>query len=165
MDITDVAIAAVVIGLGATAFMDGVAWLQRIFLKVPSLNYALVGRWIIGMFKGQVFHQTILQSPPRRFEALVGWVFHYAIGVVFVALMLAFMGADWLNAPKVWPPLLVGVLSLCAPFCVMQPAFGFGVAASKTPSPWVARRRSLIAHVSFGFGIYATGLVWAALMR
>ena len=164
MNVVDVAIAAVVIGIGATAFMDAFAWLQRSLFKIPSLNYALVGRWIIGLLKGRFFHATILQSPARRFERTVGWVFHYGIGVFFVLIMLVLMGPNWYLAPNLLNPLLIGVLSLCAPFCVMQPAFGFGVAASKVPSPWVARQRSLFAHLSFGVGIYLAGLAWSQLM-
>jgi hypothetical protein len=164
MNLIDAAIAAVVIGIGATAFMDAFAWLQRYFFKIPSLNYALVGRWIIGLPEGQFFHDTILQSPPRRYERTVGWFFHYGIGVFFVLLMIAFMGANWYLSPSLGYPLVTGGLSLCAPFCIMQPAFGFGLAASKTPSPWVARQRSLFAHLSFGVGIYVAGMIWSQLM-
>ncbi len=164
MNIEDIAVAAVVIGVGATAFMDVFAWFQRKFFKIPGLDYAWVGRWIIGMLQGQFFHATILQSRPRRHERVVGWVFHYGIGVLFVLLMLGFVNADWYLAPTIWGPLGVGMLSLCAPFFVMQPGFGFGVAASKTPAPWVARRRSLIAHLSFGVGVYAAALIWSRLI-
>lgn len=161
MNVIDVAIAAGVIGVGATAFMDAFAWLQRFFFKIPGLHYALVGRWIIGLLKGQFFHDIILQSPPHRFERPVGWAFHYGTGVVFVLMMLVLMGPDWLYAPNFLNPLMVGVLSVSALFFMMQPAFGFGIAASKTPSPWVARKRSVSAHVSFGVGIYFAGLVWS----
>ena len=165
METSDVATAAVVVGVGATAFMDMFAWLQRHVFKIHGLNYALVGRWVIGLRNGQFFHNTILQSPPQRHERAIGWLVHYGIGVFFVLLMLMFMGKDWFLAPNLLNPLVIGVLSLCAPFFVMQPAFGFGVAASKTPSPWVARQRSLIAHLSFGAGIYVAGMVWSQLVR
>lgn len=161
----NVLFAAVVIGIGATAFMDVFAWLQRSLFKVPSLNYAWVGRWIIGLSDRQFVHDTILQSPPRRYERTVGWMSHYGIGVFFVLLMLAGTGPDWYRAPTLLNPLVIGMLSLCAPFFVMQPAFGFGVAASKTPSPSIARQRSLVAHLSFGVGIYLAGLIWSRLIQ
>ncbi|WP_208354621.1 DUF2938 domain-containing protein [Pseudaestuariivita rosea] len=164
MNTIDVAAAVVVIGIGATAFMDAIAWLQWRLLKIPSLNYALVGRWIIGLSRGQFFHNTILQSPPQRHERAIGWLVHYGIGIFFVFLMLALMGADWYIAPDLLNPLVTGLLSLSAPFFIMQPAFGFGVAASKVPSPWVARQRSLLAHLSFGIGIYFAGLLWSQMM-
>lgn len=161
LETVDIAIASVVIGSCATAFMDMFAWLQKYLFKTPSLNYAFVGRWIIGLQNGQFFHNSILQSPPRRYERTIGWLAHYATGVFFVLMMLTVMGTDWYLAPNLVNPLVIGLLSLCAPFFVMQPALGFGVAASKTPTPWVARRRSLVAHLSFGIGIYLAGIVRA----
>lgn len=164
MSVVDIILASLTIGIAATAVMDAFAWLQKRFFNIPGLNYALVGRWIIGMAKGQFFHDTIVQSPPQPFERTIGWMFHYGIGVFFVLLMLAFMGTEWLLAPNLLNPLVTSVLSLCAPFFFMQPAFGFGFAASKTPSPWVARQRSVLAHLCFGFGIYVAGLAWSHLL-
>lgn len=164
MNALDIISASIVIGVGATAFMDVFAWFQKRFFEIPSLNYALVGRWIIGMTRGQFFHNTILQAPPQHNERAIGWLSHYGIGVLFVFVMLALMGEDWLLAPNPMNPLLTGVLSLCAPFLFMQPAFGFGLAASKTSSPWVARQRSLFAHLSYGVGIYLAGLAWSLLL-
>ncbi|WP_447883030.1 DUF2938 family protein [Serratia fonticola] len=53
----------------------------------------------------------------------------------------------------------MGIISVVAPFFLMQPSFGFGFAAARTPQPNVARQRSLIAHVSFGIGIYVVALL------
>jgi hypothetical protein len=39
----------------------------------------------------------------------------------------------------------------------MQPAFGLGVAAAKTPDPTAARLRSLRTHATYGLGLYLTG--------
>ena len=55
------------------------------------------------------------------------------------------------------PALLTGLISVLAPFCIMQPAFGFGFAAAKTPTPNRARRRSLLAHLTFGAGLFVAG--------
>lgn len=163
MNEIDVILTTIVIGLGATAFMDAFAWLQNRFLRISGLNYALVGRWIIGMRNGQFTHNTILQSFPQRYELTVGWVFHYAIGVFYVGCMFAITDVNWLEAPSLWYPVMIGVVSVSAPLFIMQPAFGFGLAASKVPSPWVARRQSLVAHISFGVGIYVAGVAWSQL--
>jgi hypothetical protein len=45
----------------------------------------------------------------------------------------------------------------------MQPCLGFGIAASKTPKPNIARLRSLIAHFVFGLGLYGSGWALAQL--
>lgn len=40
----------------------------------------------------------------------------------------------------------------------MQPAFGMGVAASRTPNPTVARWRRLRTHAIYGFGLYLAAI-------
>ena len=44
------------------------------------------------------------------------------------------------------------------PFFIMQPAFGLGVASSKTPNPTGARLKSLMRHIVFGVGLYVCAL-------
>jgi Protein of unknown function (DUF2938) len=61
--------------------------------------------------------------------------------------------------------LIVGLLTLVAPFFIMQPGMGAGIAASKTPNPNVARRRSVVAHTVFGIGLYGSALLSALLIR
>lgn len=51
---------------------------------------------------------------------------------------------------------------MAAPLFVMQPAFGFCIAASRTPQPDVARRRSLVTHLSYGVGLYLAAYPLAA---
>jgi hypothetical protein len=40
----------------------------------------------------------------------------------------------------------------------MQPAFGLGVAASRTSRPMQARLKSVATHLVFGFGLYASAV-------
>ena len=54
---------------------------------------------------------------------------------------------------------MVGIGSVAAPFLLMQPGMGAGIAASRTPRPAVARVRSLITHAVFGIGLYAAGSI------
>ena len=69
-------------------------------------------------------------------------------------------GLDWARQPTLGPALLVGIGTVAAPFLVMQPGMGAGVAASRTPRPAAARLQSLVTHTIFGLGLYAAG--WAA---
>lgn len=155
---------AVVIGIGATVFMDIFAWIQNRLLNIPGLNYALVGRWIIGMGRGKFIHHTILTSTPIRFERHIGWMAHYMIGVLIVGWFLMITGSKWVIEPSLWQSIVLGLFSVSAPFLIMQPMFGFGLAASKMPRPWVARRRSVVAHLSFGVGVYVACLVWGLIV-
>jgi hypothetical protein len=59
----------------------------------------------------------------------------------------------------------VGLTTLAAPWLLMQPAFGMGLAASKTPNPHKARLGSLRAHATYGAGLWLGGKLAAALDR
>ena len=154
---------ALAIGVGATAVMDVWAVALKRFWCIPSLNYAMVGRWLGHLPRGTFSHTAIGQAAPVRDEAVLGWTAHYAIGVLFAAVLLALAGQEWVEAPTFAPALLAGVLSVAAPFCILQPGMGAGLAASKTPHPSAARVRSLMAHTAFGIGLYLAALLWSTV--
>ncbi|MBC3231044.1 DUF2938 domain-containing protein [Serratia fonticola] len=155
----DMLLHATVLGIAATLIMDLWAIGQKRLFNIPSLNYRLVGRWIGHMPRGKWVHHTIVQATPVKGEILMGWGAHYLIGIVFTWLFLIIMGPVWLEQPTFLPALAMGIISVVAPFFLMQPSFGFGFAAARTPQPNVARQRSLIAHASFGIGIYVVALL------
>lgn len=142
------------IGIGATLIMDIWAILQKLFFRIPSLDYRLVGRWIGHMCKGRFFHDTIFRTKPIHGETVIGWLAHYVIGITFSFLLIGIAGTEWLKEPTFFPALGAGIISVVAPLFIMQPGFGFGIAGSKTPNPGIARRRSLVAHASYGIGLY-----------
>ena len=59
------------------------------------------------------------------------------------------------------PALLVGLGMLVAPFFIMDPALGAGIAASKPPHPARARLRSVVNHAVFGLGLCLSALLVA----
>lgn len=154
-------ISTLLMGLGATLTFD--LWglfLKRVFRIAPS-NICLVGRWLRYMPKGTFRHTNILSAQPQRGECLAGWMAHYLIGVSFAGVFVMLVGNEWLLQPRLSPAVLFGVGTVLAPFLIMQPAFGFGVAASKTSNPAQARLRSLMNHAVFGVGLFLFG--WAAV--
>ncbi|QEH97897.1 DUF2938 domain-containing protein [Gluconobacter thailandicus] len=159
MDFGELGLRVVFVGAGATAVMDLWALTQKRLLGIPSLDYAMVGRWIAGLKEGKVAHDTIGRSPPVVGEKAIGWAAHYLVGIVFAGLLVALAGKDWLSAPMPGIAILVGLMTVAAPFLILQPGMGAGVAASRTPKPAVARTRSVIAHLSFGIGLYLAGLI------
>ena len=124
---------SVVVGVGATAVMDLWALVQRRLLGIPSLDFAMVGRWLGHLSRGRFRHDGIGRSAAVSGERALGWTAHYVIGVVFAALLLAVVGNGWVQAPTLWPALAFGILSVAAPFLILQPGMGAGIAASKTP--------------------------------
>jgi len=152
------------IGAGATATMD--LWLlllQR--LGVPTLNFAMIGRWV-GHWRHGVFrHDAIAKAPPVKGELALGWLVHYATGAAFAALLVGVFGMAWTRSPTAPPALLVGVATVAAPWLLMQPAMGAGIASSRTPSPAKSRVRSLANHVVFGLGLYLSAVLVAWIPR
>ncbi|WP_262691938.1 DUF2938 domain-containing protein [Kordiimonas aestuarii] len=142
------------IGIGATVVMDLWAVFIRRFFGIHGLNYAMLGRWIGHMTRGRVRHQSIADAAPVYNEAPVGWAIHYATGIAFAAILLLVVGAAWVKSPTLLPALATGVGSVIAPYFIMQPALGLGVAACRTPAPNAARLKSLTSHTVFGIGLY-----------
>jgi hypothetical protein len=149
---------AIAIGIGATLVMD----LWNLFLKrtfsIPSLNYCLLGRWLRHMPEGTFRHASITAAPQKSFECTVGSIAHYTIGVVFALVFVVFASGDWLARPTVLPALLYGIGTVVFPFFIMQPSFGLGIAASRTPNPKQVRLKSLMTHTVFGVGLYICAL-------
>lgn len=160
----DPLVAALPVGIGATIATDGWGLLRRRLFGTPLPDYAMVGRWFGHMPRGRLRHAPIASSPAVRAERLVGWSAHYAIGIAFAALLVAGWGVEWLRNPTPGPALLVGVATVAAPWLVMQPAMGAGIAASRTPRPNAARLQSFATHVVFGLGLYGAALATRFLL-
>ena len=145
----------VLCGVIASFIMDISAYIQKKLWEIPSLNYCLVGRWILTMPYGKFSHHNILQSEQRSFECRVGWLSHYIIGVLFASVYL-YISSVFSIETSVLSVVSFGMLTVLVPYFIMQPSFGFGIAASKTPNPKQTRFRSLVAHTSFGVGLYVS---------
>src|SRR6266849_602785 len=153
-----VILSAIVVGIGATVAVD----LWNLFLKrafrIPSLNYCFLGRWLRHMPQGTFRHASIAAALQKPFECTAGWIAHYTIGVVFAVVFVVLASADWLARPTLLPALLYGIGTVVFPLFIMQPSFGLGIAASRTPNPPRARLKSLGTHAAFGLGLYASAL-------
>jgi len=155
----DYLVCTLLVGAGATAVMDLWAIARKRLLGIAPPDYGLVGRWLAHMGRGRFRHDSIAASAPVRGERLLGWFAHYLIGIAFAALLLAIWGIAWIRQPTIGPALLVGIGTVAAPFLVMQPGMGAGIAASRLPRPAAARIQSLLTHAIFGLGLYSAG--WA----
>lgn len=151
--------AAILLGIGATAITDIWSLVRKAVLGIPLPNFGLVGRWFAHLPRGRLRHDSIAAAPAVRGEAALGWVAHYLIGIVFAALLLARVGLDWLRAPSPGPALLLGLLTVAAPFLILQPGMGAGIAGSRTPNPALTRLHSVLTHAVFGLGLYVAARV------
>ncbi|MBV8756024.1 MAG: DUF2938 domain-containing protein [Deltaproteobacteria bacterium] len=152
----------VAIGAGATLTMDLWAAMLRRF-GIPSLDFALLGRWIGHLPEGRIIHASIGKAAPVRGERALGWIAHYSIGISFAALLLAIFGLRWAHAPTLGPAMLIGLVTVVAPLFVLQPALGAGVASSKTARPVFNTVKSIVTHTVFGLGLYTSALLAASM--
>jgi hypothetical protein len=163
MDVTTEFIArAVLIGIGATIILDLWSLTLRLF-GAAAPNWGLVGRWIGHMPRGRFVHESMPSVAPIPGEVAIGWIAHYAIGLFYAVVLLAIMGLGWARQPTLLPALIFGWVTLIAPFFIMQPGMGLGIAASKTPKPNVIRFRAVVSHTVFALGMYAVALLTARL--
>jgi Protein of unknown function (DUF2938) len=154
---------AVFIGVGATLLIDLWALVLRRAFSVRSLDYCLLGRWVLHIPRGVVKHDNIAAAARQPHECKVGWTTHYLIGTGFALVFVLLVSEGWLSRPTLLPALAFGIATVVVPFFTMQPSFGLGIAASKTPHPNRARLKSLMTHTMFGLGLYVSAALLSAV--
>jgi Protein of unknown function (DUF2938) len=161
----EVVIRAALIGVGATVTLDLWNGLLRRLFGVQSLSMGMLGRWFGHFVRGRFSHDSVAKAPPIRGERIIGWSAHYVIGIAWAALLLAIWGLEWARRPT-WPPaMIVGLVTVVAPFFIMQPGMGLGIAASKAPRPNIARLKSLASHTVYGVGLYGSAVLSSLLFQ
>jgi hypothetical protein len=157
----DIFLKAALVGVGGTIVLDLYALMMSRVLGAPATNWSMVGRWFGNMAHGQFVQVAMSEAAPVKGELAIGWIAHYAIGIGYGLLLLGLWGRVWLERPTLLPPMIVAWVLLVAPYLMMMPGMGMGIAGSRTPKPNVTRLKSLIGHSVFGFGMYATGRLLA----
>lgn len=153
----------IIIGVGATIFMDMWSFTLKKFLNIKGLDYKMVGRWIGYFPKGKFKHQRIDQAKAVVGEKFIGWSAHYSIGIIFSGLLVSLWGVEWISSPTLTPALIIGVITVFAPFLILQPGLGAGVFARNTPKPNITRLKSIMAHTSYGVGLYLSAKFFLAV--
>lgn len=159
----DTLICTLLIGVGATMVMDFWTIARKRAFDLPLPEYGLVGRWLAHMPQGRFRHDSITAARPVKGERLLGWTAHYLIGIAFAGLLLGIWGPAWIQRPTIGPALIVGTGTVAAPFLLMQPGMGAGIAGSRTRHPAATRLQSLLTHAIFGLGLYASGWIAKSL--
>lgn len=149
----------VLIGIGATLVMDLWALLRQQLFSIAPTNWGMVGRWIGHMRKGRFSRTSIANADAVSGEKIIGWTAHYVIGIGYAVLLFLIFGEAWLFEPTLGPAVVLGIATVIAPFFILQPGMGAGVAASKTPNPNAVRLHSVLNHAVFGLGLYLSALV------
>lgn len=158
-EIVDLVHKTLFIGIGATFILDLWALLLNRLFHVPITNWAIVGRWLGHLPSGQFIQKKLANARPIPYEISIGWLAHYIIGIGYVALLISIEGTHWFTRPTILPPLLISWVLLIAPFLVMMPGMGAGIAGSNTPHPAKTRFLSFIGHSIFGLGMFISAFL------
>lgn len=157
-------VASVMIGIGATALFDLWIWLvSRTGIAGPPA-WTLPGRWFGHVARGRFLHEGgMAGAEPIPNETTIGWLVHYLIGVIYAGIVVSWGGSDWLAAPTLLPPLVVGLVTVLAGWLIMSPGMGNGIAGARTDRPGKTRALQLAAHTVFGLAMWIIALVISPL--
>ena len=121
-----------------------------------GVNVALVGRWALGLMRGQWAHADIARSPARPGEVRMGWAFHFLVGGGGVALLYAaFVHAAGFAVPThhLWGGVMFGAATSLLPWLLLLPAFGWGCFGRRGPRGSNALLASTVSHIPYGLGV------------
>lgn len=147
-------IKALLMGIFATIAIDLWALFSNRVLSLPKPNWAMVGRWLGHIPKRVFIHNPIASSAEIANERLLGWVFHYCIGILYAAFYLIIVSYLMGGEPTLISAWLFGLVTVLAAWFVMQPCLGVGIFAVKATQPNLVRVQNLIVHTIFGMALY-----------
>lgn len=155
----DITIQVIALGIFATIIIDIWATFSNKVLNFPRTNWAVVGRWLGHIPRGKLSHAPVSAVPAIKYENILGWAFHYFIGVVYAALyvLFAFLFLD--GQPSLLSAWVFGLITILSPWFIMQPCLGMGFCASKAAQPAMVRLQNFAIHSIFGVTLYCGWLL------
>jgi hypothetical protein len=113
-----------------------------------------VGRWYLGIARGQFVHSDIARFPELPGEKWAALVGHYVIGVVLTIIYL--VGAEWLDilAASLAAAVGYGLATSIFPWFLVFPALGFGMLGRNGPPELRLFTSSVVNHLSYGLGLW-----------
>jgi len=122
--------------------------------KQQTTDWGMAGRWFANLPRGKFIHNTIAKTAPVNNERIIGWTVHYIIGVVYAWMYLVIVNKILATQPSLINAIIFGVVTVVAPWFIMQPGFGMGIMASSAPNPNIKRLMSLSVHFIFGVALF-----------
>ncbi len=152
-------LAGVLVGVAGTVTMDVLGSVSRKVGLAAGAKGQWVGRWYLGIARGQFVHANIATAPERPGETRASLVGHYLIGITLAVLYV--VGAQWVGLSPASFLVAVGYgLATCVfPWFLVLPALGFGVLGRKGPPELRLFTSSLVNHFFYGLGLW-----WMAML-
>ena len=154
-----VVIQGALIGAIATFVIDIWAVFIKQIFRLPTANWALVGRWFGYLPRGKFIHHPITDSPAISNELTIGWFAHYLTGIFYGIAYLGIVQDILSRSPSLISALIFGLVTLVAPWLILQPGMGGGIFASRTPRPGVIRIVNVSMHAIFGISLFVAWLL------
>lgn len=150
------------VGIISTLTLDVWVLIARRLFGMAGTSWGVVGQWLCQLPRGQITYQASWETPPGLHHTLLGWIFHYVVGIGYAVLLLLIWGTAYMAMPTVLPVIIVGILlSTLAGLMVLTPALGGGFLASAVPAPWRTRGFVLIAHAIFAAAQFGAAVLFA----
>lgn len=147
-------LAAIVIGVLATGFLDVFGIVLNKLFGIPTTEWRYIGRWFARMKYFEFYHSAISKVEPVRGELAIGWLMHYLIGIAFSLIYFSWVYIIQGTTPTLLSGTLFGLITLVAPYLIMQPALGHGFFARNHKRPVLMPILSFLAHITFGQALY-----------
>lgn len=147
-------LAGVLVGVAATVTMDVLASVFRKVGVTAGAKGQWVGRWYLGIARGQFVHSNIATAPEQPGEKRAALVGHYIIGVTLAVLYV--IGAGWvgLSSSSFFVAVGYGLATCVFPWCLLFPALGFGLLGREGPPELRLFTSSLLNHLFYGLGLW-----------
>lgn len=150
----ELAVKILMLGVFATLAIDIWATFSNRVLNLPRTDWAIVGRWLGHIPKGVISHESIRSAVKVKHENIVGWLFHYVVGVIYAAVYISLFVLFWGNAPTLVSAWAFGLATIVSPWFIMQPSLGLGICAIKASRPNMVRLQNISIHSIFGVALY-----------
>ena len=137
-------------GVAATATMDVLGGAFRRVGLAAGAKGQWVGRWYLGIPRGQFVHSNIALAPELPGEKQTALIGHYLIGIALAVFYIA--GAGWVGVPPDGFLLALGYgfLPTDFPRFLLLLALGSGAFALKGPPALKPLTTSLLTHLPYG---------------
>jgi len=72
----------ILIGIGSCIVFDVWQSIFQIFTSIPPSNWAMAGRWFVGLISdGQLIASQLSKQPEAKHKTPTGWVVYFAVGI------------------------------------------------------------------------------------
>ncbi|MFC1529492.1 DUF2938 family protein [Gemmatimonadota bacterium] len=147
-------LAGIIVGFAGTVTMDVLASASRKLGLSAGAKGEWVGRWYLGLARGQFIHSDIITSPEQSGEVRVALVGHYFIGITLAVLYVLGSGAVGLSPGSIFTAVGYGLATCVFPWFLMFPAIGFGLFGRKGSPELRLFTTSLMNHLFYGLGLW-----------